>query len=155
MKNRDITESTAELARQTADQLGLSVWDVTFEKEGSEYVLTVFIDKPEGITIDDCETVSRSLDKQLDEQDFIDCSYTLCVSSAGVQRVLRLPEHFDFAAGKLVEIKLFAPRNGEKMLTGILKDYDDDKIIIAIGEQADEQAEIAKKDIALCRMAFV
>ena len=89
------------LARPVAEELGLQLWDVRFVKEGADWYLRFFIDREGGVTINDCEEMSRRLDKLLDEADPIACSYCLEVSSPGVERELIRPEHFEqFWAGR-------------------------------------------------------
>lgn len=151
MQNKDITERTSAIAAPFAQALGLYVWDVEFEKEGGAYVLTVYIDGENGVSIDDCEAVSRSIDPILDEQDFIDCQYTLCVSSPGLERKLRTPEHFRKMSGQKIEIHLFSAEHGGKIHVGILKDYSDGNVTIQVG---DECFTFTKNNISVCKQYF-
>lgn len=89
-----------DLVKPIVDELGLILWDVRFEKEGSIWLLRVIIDKVGGVSVDDCEAVSRPLDKLLDEVDPIDQSYCLEVASAGLERELTKSWHFDECIGK-------------------------------------------------------
>lgn len=100
--------------------LGYSVWDVEYVKEGADMYLRISIDRPDGITIDDCETVHRAIDPVLDEVDPIEEAYHLEVSSTGIERDLRTDAHFDACVGKEVEVRLYAPTDGAKSWTGIL-----------------------------------
>ena len=85
MQAKQIVARVEELVKPLCEQAGVSLWDVEFEKEGGQYMLTVTVDRPEGVNIDQCEQVSRALDPMLDEKEFDDMpSYTLCVSSAGI-----------------------------------------------------------------------
>ena len=87
MQAKQIVARVEELVKPLCEQAGVSLWDVEFEKEGGQYMLTVTVDRPEGVNIDQCEQVSRALDPMLDEKEFDDMpSYTLCVSSAGLSR---------------------------------------------------------------------
>ena len=87
MQAKQIVARVEELGRPLCEQAGVSLWDVEFEKEGGQYMLTVTVDHPEGVNIDQCEKVSRALDPMLDAKEFDDMpSYTLCVSSAGLAR---------------------------------------------------------------------
>ena len=96
MQAKQIVARVEELVRPLCEQAGVSLWDVEFEKEGGQYMLTVTVDHPEGVNIDQCEKVSRALDPMLDAKEFDDMpSYTLCVSSAGLARRLKRPEHFE------------------------------------------------------------
>ena len=109
--------------------LGYSIWDLEYVKEGADYFLRVTIDSPNGITIDDCETVHRAIDPVLDEADPIEGAYHLEVSSPGIERDLRTDEHFAASVGEKVEVRLFAPLDGAKVYAGTLLGLDDDKNI--------------------------
>ena len=153
MQSRQIVERVWMMAGPIVSGQGLLLWDVTFEKEGADYVLTVFIDRAEGVvSIEDCETVSRPLDRALDEEDFIDCSYTLSVSSAGLTRTLRRPEHYAYAMGRQVELRSFAPVDGRKEWTGRLVDYQDGAV--SVETEGGAQVTLPKEAVALCRIAF-
>ena len=119
-----------ELAKPIADELGFTIWDIRFEKEGSMWVLSVVIDKEGGITIDDCEAMSRSLDVKLDEVDPIEQSYGLEVSSAGIERELTQDWHFAYCHGETVVIRLIRPYNGEREYRGTLTGFLDGAITI-------------------------
>ncbi len=113
------------LAEPIAQGLGFDLWDIEFVKEGSEHFLRVYIDKADGVNIDDCEQMSRALDTPLDELDPIDCSYCLEVCSPGIERKLSRPEHFERFKFTEVKIKLIRPdENGEKEFIGKLLEYD-------------------------------
>lgn len=109
-----------ELAKPLADELGLTIWDVRFEKEGSMWVLLVVIDKEGGVSINDCEALSRPLDKKLDEADPIEQSYCLEVSSAGIERELTRDWHFEKCKGMKVVLKLIRAYEGEREFQGEL-----------------------------------
>lgn len=115
-----------ELATPIAEELGLFIYDVEFKKEGPDYYLRVFIDKEDGpVSIDDCENVSRPLSDKLDEADPIAEGYYLEVSSPGIERKLKKQKDFDRFKGEMINIRFFAPFNGEKNLVCILKDRTD------------------------------
>ncbi len=120
-----IVSETEKIALPIAEQLGLELWDIEFKKEGPDHVLRLYIDKEGGVGIDDCEAFSRRLDPVLDEKDFIDCSYLLEVSSAGLIRELKKDEHFRRFTGYNISMKLFRPVDGEKSLYGRLVAFDD------------------------------
>lgn len=122
---KNIAQTVQELIAPVADELGLLLWDVEFVKEGARRVLRVTIDNDEGITIDDCERMHRAIDPVLDEADPIEDSYDLEVSSPGIERDLRTDMHIDLSVGETVEVRFFAPVNGQKSLTGILAGRDD------------------------------
>ena len=108
MKQKELLRRVWDMAQPICAEAGVSLWDVTFEKEGRGYVLTVFIDREEGVGIAHCETVSRALSPLLDAPEFDSLPpYTLCVSSPGLTRRLRLEAHFAWAVGKPVELTFF------------------------------------------------
>ena len=107
--------------------MGLRLWDVRFEKEGSGWYLRYFIDKPGGVCIDDCERFSRAVDPLLDEADPIEQSYCLEVSSPGVERELTRPWHFEENLGRPVTARLISPRGGVREFSGTLLRYADNQ----------------------------
>ena len=109
---KKITELTAELAAPAIAEQGCTLWDVEYVKEAGEWFLRIYIDKEGGISIEDCEAVSRPLSDKLDEADPIEGSYTFEVSSAGADRVLKKPEHFARFQGSEVEVRLYRARDG-------------------------------------------
>ncbi len=117
-------------------EYGVALWDVEFKKEGPNYVLRVFIDKTDGISIEDCERVSRALEAVLDEEDPIPQAYLLEVSSAGMDRVIKYPEHFEKCMGKNVDVKLFAPIEVGKEFTATLCGYDGKTVTFQIDGEA-------------------
>lgn len=119
----NITEKVTELIRETVESLGVSLWDVRFVKEGASHYLRIYIDKPEGITIDDCTDVSHAIDPILDEADPIDGTYYLEVCSPGIERELLRDAHFNAALGKTVHIKLYHAVDGQKEFDGILRSF--------------------------------
>ena len=144
-----VTETVAALAAPIVEAAGCSLWDVEYVKEAGEWFLRVYIDKEEGVSIDDCEAVSRPLSDLLDEADPIDTSYTFEVSSAGADRVLKKPEHFRQFLGQEVEVKLYRPREGRKSLVGPLQDYEEGNVTLLLGGQA---VTLEDKEIALVRL---
>ena len=105
-----------KLAQPIADQMNLSIWDVRYEKEGSGWFLRFFIDKEGGVTIDDCENFSRAVDPVLDKEDPIDQSYCLEVSSPGVERELKKPEHFETVRDRIEQLRGEQNNLQEKMM---------------------------------------
>lgn len=118
------------LAEPIARELGYTLWDVRFEKEGSMWILLVVIDKEGGISVDDCEAMSRPLDAKLDEVDPIEQSYCLEVSSAGIERELTRDWHFEHCMGQKVLVRLIRPYQGERDFTGVLCGYKDGAVSI-------------------------
>ncbi len=121
---RGVAERVRTIIQPTADELGYYLWDVEYVKEGADYILRVTIDNDEGITIDDCEAMTRAIDPILDEHDPIEDSYLLEVSSPGIERDLCRDEHFDLCVGEKVEVRLYAPVDGSRTWVGILGERD-------------------------------
>ncbi|MBR5479363.1 MAG: ribosome maturation factor RimP [Clostridia bacterium] len=146
---RKTCEIIEELALPVAENLGLSIWDVEFVKEGGQHYLRVFLDKEGGVDIDDCETFSRAFDPILDREDPIAESYVFEVCSAGLERTLKRPRDFEAYIGHLVEVRTFAPRNGTREFVGVLDSYLDGTVTVKIGDKCEQ---FAKKEIATARL---
>ena len=144
-----ITELTAELARPVVEACGCTLWDVEYIKEAGSWYLRLYIDKEGGVSIDDCEAVSRGVDPLLDEADPIQDAYTFEVSSAGADRPLKKPEPFDAFMGAEVDVKFYKAVNGQKSATGILASYDDGSVTLNVGG---EEITYDKKEIAFVRL---
>lgn len=128
---KNIAATVRELLTPTATAMGYDLWDVEFVREGARRVLRLTIDKPEGITIEDCEAYHRAVDPLLDEADPIDSAYYLEVSSPGVERELKYESHFAACVGEEIEIKLYGPdEHGRKVLRGILAGLEDGNILL-------------------------
>ncbi|NLM37051.1 MAG: ribosome maturation factor RimP [Firmicutes bacterium] len=112
-----------ELAEKVGAELNYEIVEVALTREGGQQFLRVFIDRPEGIGIKDCEVFSKRLSAVLDEEDPIPTAYLLEVSSPGLERPLTKPEHFQRFAGQGVEISLFAPLQGKRRIRGRLKGW--------------------------------
>ena len=131
---KNIASAVREIVTPVADEMGFFIWDVEFVKEGADKYLRVTLDNEEGININDCEAFHRAIDPLLDEADPISESYILEVSSPGIERELKYPEHIDACEGWDVEVKLYAPKNGTKQFRGVLLGYDEEgNIAIEIG----------------------
>lgn len=144
-----ITELVAGLARPVVENNGCSLWDVEYLKEAGSWYLRLYIDKEGGVSIDDCEAVSRAVDPLLDEADPIQDAYTFEVSSAGADRPLKKPEHFAAYLGAQVDVKFYQAVNGQKSCTGALVDYQDGDVVLALDG---EQVTLPKKDVAAVRL---
>jgi ribosome maturation factor RimP len=131
-----IVETVREAAEPIVNSLGLELWDVEYKKEGSEYYLRVFIDRPEGVWISDCEAVSRELDPIIDKLDMIDHSFNFEVYSAGLVRELKKTEHLKRFLGKTVTVCLFKSvpelAGTNKKFTAVLVDAYDDSVDLEI-----------------------
>ena len=144
-----ITELVRALAQPIAAENGCSIWDVEYVREAGTWFLRVYLDKEGGVTIDDCEAVSRPLSDALDEADPIEGSYTLEVSSAGIDRVLRHPEHFAAFLGAEVEVRLYRPVEGRKDHVGLLRGYENGDVTVDLPTGA---VTFPKKDVAQVRL---
>ena len=120
-----------ELCEPIVEGLGLSLWDVRYVKEGADWYLRVFIDKPEGVTIDDCEAVSRAINDPLDELDPIENAYCLEVCSPGLERELIRDEHFEQFIGADIMVKMLRPSEGVgREFNGVLKAYENGEVTV-------------------------
>lgn len=144
-----VTDTVAALALPVVEKAGCSLWDVEYVKEAGQWFLRVYIDREGGVSIDDCEAVSRPLSDLLDQADPIEGSYTFEVSSAGADRVLKKPEHFAQFMGREVELKLYRPREGRKEFMGVLKAYEDGNVTLELGGG---DTVFTKQEIALVRL---
>lgn len=144
-----VTELTATLAEPVVAAQGCSLWDVEYVKEAGSFFLRVYIDKTEGVSIEDCEVISRALSDLLDEADPIQDAYTFEVSSAGADRVLKKPAHFEAFLGEAVDLRLYKPMEGRKDFSGILSAYENGDVTLTVGE---EPISFQKKDIAQVRL---
>ena len=150
-KKEDYESKTEKLLLPIAEANGVSVYDVEYVKEGSDYYLRAYIDKSGGVNIQDCETVSRALSDRLDEADFIPEAYILEVSSPGLGRTLKKDKHLQASIGEEVEIKLFKPLEKRKEFAGILESFDKETLTVREG---DTPITFKRQDIALVRLAL-
>lgn len=143
------TEICEQLCKEKIESMGFELCDVEYQKEYGDWVLTFYIDRPGGVTIDECETVSRAIEPILDEKDPIESEYVLSVSSLGIDRPLKKDRDFERAMGTELEIKLYAPQNGKKQWIGTLESFDAESFTV-LTEQG-ETLTVKKKDCALVR----
>ena len=153
MSRHEIYEQRAEeLLEPILADMNFELVDVEYVKEAGTWYLRSYIDKPGGITVDDCEAVSRQFSDRLDQEDFIEDSYIMEVSSPGLDRPLKKDKDFERNLGEEVELKLYKPRGKQKEYAGILKGYDKGTVII---EMEDGKEEVfARAEIALIRLVF-
>ena len=151
-KRETYEQKTEELLLPIIEEYQFELVDVEYVKEGSNWYLRAYIDKPGGITVDDCEAVSRRLSDLLDEHDFIDDAYILEVSSPGLGRPLKKDKDFARSIGEEVEIRTFRPISHEREFTGILKDFDKNRLVVELEDH--EIVEFARDNIALVRLSF-
>ena len=153
MNKRELYESkTEELVQPLVDKNKFELVDVEYVKEAGTNYLRVYIDKEGGITIDDCEIISRALSDLLDEKDYIDEAYILEVSSPGLGRPLKKDKDYARSIGEEVDVKLFKPIEKQKEFSGILESYNDTEVTIRLDEET--VMNFNRKDIALIRLAF-
>jgi ribosome maturation factor RimP len=146
MKTTEIAEN---LCRDMIASMGFELCDVEYQKEYGDWVLTFYIDKPGGVTIDECEAVSRAIEPILDEADPIEQEYVLSVSSLGIDRPLKKSRDYERAMGTELEIRLYAPQEGKKQWIGTLTAFDEDSFTV---ETEDKRTLVVKKkDCALVR----
>lgn len=152
MQTKELVKRVSQLALPKTDELGISIWDVDFIKEGAIYCLNIYLDGDREISITDCELVSRFIDPLLDASDFDSLpSYSLCVSSAGLERRLVRPEHFEKFIGSDVQIGCYTKVNGAKTHDGSLVSFHDGDITI----NTDGVEQIFKKDdVSSCRLTI-
>lgn len=144
-----LTDKIAEIARPVVEEEGCSLWDVEYVREAGTWYLRVFIDREGGVSIDDCERVSRRLDPILDEKDPIPESYVFEVGSAGADRELKRPRDFEQFMGSEVEVRLYRPVDGSKHYTGTLTGYEDGTVTLTQGEKT---LRFTKEQVAQVRL---
>ena len=150
MSKREIYEAKAEeLVLPLVEANNFELVDVEYVKEAGTWYLRIYIDKEGGVTIDDCEAVSRPLSDLLDEEDFIPDAYILEVSSPGLGRQLKKEKDFIRSIGKEVDVKLYKAVEKRKEFTGYLLENDSESILI---EEDGNQLRFMKKDISLVRL---
>lgn len=142
---------TEEILIPIVEDAGVTIYDVEYVKEGSDWYLRVYIDKPEGVNINDCEVVNRALSAKMDELDFIDDAYILEVSSPGLGRALKKERHFEKSIGQEVEVKTYKAVDKEKQFIGILQSYENGVITI---ETDKKEMKFEKADVASVRLTF-
>lgn len=150
-KREEYEIKTEELVMPLIEQNNFELVDVEYVKEGSNWYLRVYIDKENGINVDDCELISRALSDLLDEKDFIEEAYILEVSSPGLGRPLKKEKDFARSIGEEVDVKLYRMKNGRKDYTGFLKAYDKETITI---EEDEEEVVFLRSEVALVRLSF-
>ena len=147
-----VTERVLALAEGAAAQFGCEVWDVEYVREAGSWYLRVYIDKPGGVSIDDCEAVSRALDPILDEEDPIPTSYIFEVSSAGAERTLKRPGDFERFIGEQVEVRHYQPVMGAKSHTGTLVSRTEDGTVTIELDNRGGQLSFPSAQVAQVRL---
>ena len=144
-----VTDLVSRLDAPAVEAAGCELWDVEYVQEAGSWFLRLYIDKPGGVDILDCETVSRTVSDLLDEADPIEGSYTFEVSSAGAERPLKRPGDFARFLGSPVLVKLYKARDGRKEFPGHLAGYQNGDITITMNG---EDITFSKDEVALCRL---
>ncbi len=150
-KANDYEAKTLELIMPILDENEFELYDIEYVKEGADYYLRAYIDKPGGITIDDIVIVTRAMNEKLDELDFIKDPYIFEVSSPGLGRALKKDKHLESAIGQDVDIKTYKPVNGAKEFCGTLIAFDKDSITVEFddGNEVFNRADIASIKLSI------
>lgn len=135
-KGGNTVKAVWEIVEPYAEELGLRIWDVRFQKEGAAWYLRIFIDKDGGVSIDDCVDLTHAINKPLDEADPIEQAYFLEVSSPGVERDLVRDEHFTEFLGEKIKVKMIRPVEGKREFSGILESFDEGNITIRLSDES-------------------
>lgn len=159
MSKRDTYEAKFEqILMPITEKFGVQIYDVEYVKEGADWYLRAYIDKDGGVTIEDCEKVSRAVSEVMDQDDFVDDAYILEVSSPGLGRTLKKDKHLEKSIGMEVEVKTYKPIEKQKEFSGVLKEFDADSITIvteeADAEENNMEMKFARSEIALIRLAL-
>lgn len=161
-KNAGIEEKTEALLLPVLEQISENTYeivDVEYVKEGSSWYLRIYVDKEGGISIDDCELISRAIEPVLDEKDLIPDAYILEVSSPGLTRALKKERDYKRNIGKPVEVHLYKPveigKDKVKLFIGDLISYDEEKIVLDIGEEKEELTELIRSNISVIKQYVV
>lgn len=148
-----IEERVQNLIEKKIVDLGYELYDVQYGKEGKDYFLRIYIDKPQGIGLTDCETVNDAISDLLDEANYIKEAYFLEVSSPGIERILRKEKHFKDNMGNVVDVKLFKPMDGKKEYQGILKSFNEETVEI-IEQETEKSIALDRKNISLVKLHY-
>ncbi len=150
-RREEYEERTESLLKPIAQAEGVTIYDVEYVKEDGDFYLRAYIDKPEGVNIQDCENVSRRLSDELDREDFIPDAYILEVSSPGLGRVLKKDRHLQASLGLEVDVRLFKPVDGCREYSGVLESFDRDSITVLVEDNA---RTFKRGDVAVIRLTI-
>ena len=146
-----IEEKVESLISKTITDLGYLLYDVEYVKEGKDYYLRIYIDSEKGIDLNDCEKVNNAITDMLDEANYIKEQYFLEVSSTRIEKILRKDSHLKSSIGQKIQVNLFKQIDKKKQIIGILKDFNNEEIII---ESENKQLNIPRKDISLIKTVY-
>ena len=149
-KGGNTVQAVTALAQPVAQQLGVSLWDVRFLKEGTTWYLRIFIDKEGGVSIDDCVDFTHAINPVLDEADPIEQAYCLEVSSPGIERELTRDAHFESYLGQKVKLRTIRPVDGERDFSGVLESYADGALTVRFPDEGG--MTVAKKETAWVKL---
>ena len=151
-RREEYEQKTETLLEPIVSGFGFELVDVEYVKEGGNWYLRAYIDKPGGITVDDCEAVSRQFSDILDKEDYIEDSYVFEVSSPGLGRPLKKEKDFKRSIGEEVEVRTYRAIDRQKEFVGILKSYDADTVTITYEDDTEQTFE--RSNIAMIRLAL-
>lgn len=143
--SKGILSKLNEISTKVAEERGYEIVEVAYKKATPHSLVSVFIYKEDGISVDDCDTMSRAIEEELDKEDIIEESYYLEVSSPGLDRPIKTQDDLRRNKGKLVEAKLFAPLDGNKLYEGVLASYTKDTVIL---DNEGKEVELPLKSIS-------
>ena len=146
-----VIEKITELSEKICSENDAYLYDIEMVKEGKNQILRIYVDKENGINIDECEQISRLISDEMDKEDYVKGAYNLEVSSPGVERKLKTQKHYEMALGKMIEITLYAPIDGEKNFIGKLLSSDKENICI---EKNSEEKVFEKNKISSAKIYF-
>lgn len=147
----NIEEKVGSLLQEKIEKLGYELYDVEYGKEGADYFLRIYIDKPEGIDIEDCEKVSQEINPVLDEVDYIQETYFLEVSSPGIERNIRKEKHLEASIGQKIEVHLFKPIEGKKIWVGILQEWNKEDVCLL---EEEKTIKLPRADISKMKTVY-
>lgn len=153
----NIEEKIENKVKPIIEEIGYSLYDVQYAKEGKDYFLRIFIEKESGdIDLDDCEKVNNAITDILDEEDYIKEQYFLEVSSTGVEKMIRKERHLEENIGNIITVKLFKPVEGSKEFIGKLKSFDKDTLVLELEDENSniEHVELERKNISLIKKYY-
>ena len=150
MAGKNTVQRVEEIVKPFAENLSLELWDITFTKEGTDWYLRIFIDKEGGVSLDDCVALTRAVTKPLDEADPISQSYTLEVSSPGVERELKKDRHFEKYVGSAVMLRTIRPIDGVRDFNGTLLSYEDGTVTVKLKDE--REITVHKKETSYVKL---
>lgn len=150
MSKKGIINIIKNISEPIAEELGYDLVDIEFVKEGPNNFLRVYIHKPDGVNLDDCQKMSQLLSSKLDEEDPISVAYYLEISSPGLDRPLKTDKDLERNLNKEIDIRLYRAFNGKKTIEGILETYDEDHITIRVGDN--NIVNIPRDKVALIKL---